>query len=592
MTVQEAILAFRRENPVLMEELSGADTLEDARERVLSHIIRYETITLSEVEVRHPMDRAVARRCLHALKNIFSRRSESLSGFCALEAVWKMATGKKTGVEVAFVEEMRHLFRGMRGATGMYGMTPAGEASVSGGRMAARLRSVALDGIAETAHRGMERFASGMDPEVIRMRQENRNRIITELGASREQWDDWRWQCRNVIRDADMAMRLIHLTREEEEGIRQMTQLGLPFGITPYYASLMDPDTGRERDHAVRAQVIPPLSYTRIMGEQRNQPLDLDFMGESDTSPQDLITRRYPMITIFKPYNTCAQICVYCQRNWEIGNVLERGARAPEEQLETAIRWHQEHPEVTEVLVTGGDPAILGDRMTGSILKRLSGIPHIRRIRIGTRTPVVLPMRITEAYADLLAGFREPGYREICLMTHFEHPYEVTPEALEAVERVRCRGIPVYNQGVFTPENARRFEMAALRRSLRSIGVDPYYTFNTKGKEETRAYRVPIARLLQEQAEEARLTPGLDRTDEAVFNIPRLGKNYLRAGQNHEVIMILPDGKRVYEFYPWDMSLEDVSPYMHTDPEILGFLQEMEARGENPGDYESIWYYL
>jgi len=592
MSLQETIRAFRRENPVLIEMLSGLNTLEEAREAVFSHIIRHETETLSEVEARHPMERAVARRCLHALKNIFSLRSETLSGFSALEALRKMAVGMEPGVEQAFVEEMRHLFRGMRGATGIYGAYETGEETAAGGRSAARIRSDALDEIAAQAHRGMKRFPAGTDPEITLLRQENRQRILAELGATREQWEDWRWQCRNVIRDVQMARRLIHLTPEEEEGILQMTQLGLPFGITPYYASLMDPDAGRKRDHAVRAQVIPPLSYTRIMGEQRHHPQDLDFMGESDTSPLDLITRRYPMITIFKPYNTCAQICVYCQRNWEIGNVLERGSRAREEQLEAAIRWHTEHPEVTEVLVTGGDPAILGDRMIRSILGRLCEISHIHRIRIGTRTPVVLPMRITESYADLLAGFRDPGHREICLMTHFEHPYEVTPEALEAVERLRSRGIPVYNQGVFTPENARKFEMAALRRSLRSIGVDPYYTFNTKGKEETRAYRVPIARLLQEQAEEARLTPGLDRTDEAVFNIPRLGKNYLRAGQNHEVIMILPDGKRIYEFYPWDMSLEDVSPYIHTDPEILGFLQEMEARGENPEDYESIWYYL
>jgi len=133
--------------------------------------------------------------------------------------------------------------------------------------------------------------------------------------------------------------------------------------------------------------------------------------------------------------------------------------------------------------------------------------------------------------------------------------------------------------------------MAALRKNLRLIGVEPYYTFNAKGKEETGAYRVPIARLLQEQTEEARLNPGLDRTDEAVFNIPRLGKNYLRAGQDYDVIMILPDGSRLYEFYPWDHSTAESSPYLHKDVPVLDFLSTMERRGEDYKDYRSIWYY-
>jgi lysine 2,3-aminomutase len=201
-------------------------------------------------------------------------------------------------------------------------------------------------------------------------------------------------------------------------------------------------------------------------------------------------------------------------------------------------------------------------------------------------------MRITGELADMLAGYIEPGRREIALMTHFEHPYEVTPESMKAIQNLRSRGIPVYNQTVFTMENARKFEMVSLRKAIRSIGVDPYYTFNAKGKEETRAYRVPIARLVQEQAEEARLSPGLDRTDEAVFNIPRIGKSYLRAGQDHEVISVLPNGARVYEFFPWDHGFADTRPYFHEDVPILDFLVEMYRRGENPEEYDSIWYYF
>ena len=152
-------------------------------------------------------------------------------------------------------------------------------------------------------------------------------------------------------------------------------------------------------------------------------------------------------------------------------------------------------------------------------------------------------------------------------------------------------GVSVYNQQVFTFENSRRFETVALRRALRLIGVDPYYTFITKGKEETDYYRVPIARILQERKEEARLFPGLDRTDEPVFNVPRLGKNHLRSWQDHRLIMILPDGRRVYEFHPWEKYITPIPPYNYTDVSIYAYLKRLDEIGEDLSEYSSIWYY-
>ena len=149
----------------------------------------------------------------------------------------------------------------------------------------------------------------------------------------------------------------------------------------------------------------------------------------------------------------------------------------------------------------------------------------------------------------------------------------------------------VYNQLVYTFFNSRKFEATVLRHTLRLIGVTPYYTFNTKGKEETDEYRVPIPRLLQEQKEEARLMPGTVRTDEIVFNVPGLGKNYLRATQHHDVISILPDGRRVYEFHPWEKKLALADTYIYTDVSIYGYLQRLKECGENISDYKSIWYY-
>ena len=306
----------------------------------------------------------------------------------------------------------------------------------------------------------------------------------------------------------------------------------------------------------------------------------------------DLITRRYPRIAILKPYNTCSQICVYCQRNWEIDECMAPDAMAPENQIDRAIAWLRQHPPVNEVLVTGGDPMVMPTPAIKLLLDRLAALEQIRRIRIGTRTPVVLPMRWTDELADLIGSYQEPGVREVSIVTHFEHPYEVTPEAMEAVHRIRLRGISVYNQQVFNVWNSRRFESAKLRVVLRSIGVDPYYTFNMKGKEETEAYIAPIARLLQERKEEARLLPGLDRTDEPVFNVPRLGKNHLRMGQDHRLLSIRPDGRRVYSFHPWEKNIALVPPYYHTDVSIFNYLQGLAARGEDLREYRTIWYYF
>jgi lysine 2,3-aminomutase len=314
-------------------------------------------------------------------------------------------------------------------------------------------------------------------------------------------------------------------------------------------------------------------------------------MGEHDTSPIDLITRRYPGIAILKPFNTCAQVCVYCQRNWEIDQVLDPHAKASKKVLDEALEWFDHHRSVGDVLVTGGDPWVMKDEEIQHILQRLSDKKHIYRIRVGSRTPVVLPMRWTDKLVDMMAEYHEPGKREIAVVTHYEHSYEITPESMEAVQKIRRTGMGVYNQQVYTIENSRRFETAKLRRDLKLIGVDPYYTFNMKGKEETSRYMVPIARILQERKEEARLLPGLDRTDEPVFNVPKLGKNHLRSWQDHRLVMIRPDGSRVYEFHPWEKNITPVPPYNYIDVPIYDYLEELAARGENIRDYRTIWFY-
>jgi lysine 2,3-aminomutase len=201
-------------------------------------------------------------------------------------------------------------------------------------------------------------------------------------------------------------------------------------------------------------------------------------------------------------------------------------------------------------------------------------------------------MRITDQFVERLSALRIPMRREVSVVTHVEHPYEITPEMFGAVEKLRAARINVYNQNVYTFYVSRRFEAALLRGLLKRIGIEPYYTFNTKGKEETVNYRVPIARLMQELKEEARLLPGLTRTDEPVYNVPALGKNHLRALQHREVISLLPDGSRVYEFHPWEKNIREQKSYVAVDVPILDYLQRLADIGEDISKYETIWYYF
>jgi lysine 2,3-aminomutase len=355
----------------------------------------------------------------------------------------------------------------------------------------------------------------------------------------------------------------------------------------------MDADSTSGRDRALRAQVIPPSDYVeQMLTHRKDRSCAFDFMLEHDTSPVELITRRYPAIVILKPFNTCPQICVYCQRNWEIEEAMANDALASEKAIRKALEFIAERSAIKEVLVTGGDPLGLPDGKLISILKRVAEIPHVDFIRIGTRTPVTMPMRITSSLAKALGELREPGRREVAIVTHVEHPYEITPEMVLAVDRLRRNGISIYNQLVYTFFVSRRFEASKLRMVLRRIGIDPYYTFTPKGKSETRAYRVPLARILQEQKEETRLLPGTRRTDEPVYNVPGLGKNHLRAFQHRDLISVLPTGERVYDFHPWEKGIAPCDDYIGSDVSILEYLQKLQDIGEDPNDYASIWYYF
>lgn len=588
-------------NPEILKILRSSWSLRDSRKKLYDYLNDCEMEAFSLNSQLHPLEKANIRECVRVFKSLVGPINEVRSQFSALNVLWKLANDKRSQIEYkiskGFILEFVHLFKGLIGNSGIYSSEGGAKKWIpeflrKEGREAGIERSKILEQIAKTVDESMKKYPTGLDKNIIKRRENNKKRILKYFNAAEKQWQNYKWHIQNVIRNEKTLSKLIKLTPDEKQAVKIARENKIPFGITPYYLSLMDYDSSRKFDHSIRAQVIPPMNYVQIMKKHRADRNEvMDFMGEHDTSPIDLITRRYPKIAILKPFDTCAQICVYCQRNWEIEQVLSPNALANKGQLDSAINWFKENTGISDCLITGGDPGIMNDSLINKILNKLSKFDNITRIRIGTRVPVVLPFRITNEFTKILKKYHIPGRREICVITHFEHPYEVTPEAMKSVDKIKKLGIGIYNQEVFTTENSRRFETASLRDTLRIIGVDPYYNFNAKGKEETKNYRVPIARILQERKEEARLLPGISRTDEPVFNVPRLGKNHLRSWQDHRVVMILPDGRRVYEFHPWEKNLAPIPPYNHQDVPIYDYLKEMKQRGENIDDYKTIWYY-
>lgn len=589
----------------LREILLGAADPDEAREGLARYLDDLEWRHRRGDIREHPLERALALEAIRVFRNLISPSYVELSGVDTLESLWKLARGEGE-TSRAFLEEFRHLVRAIKGRSGIASgwlgplLSARGvelvDFSALQGREAGAARSRYLDVVAEVVKEFLSRYRSGLDPEVVRKREENRRRILELFGADEEDWNDYRWHLAHIFKGKDGLERLkalVPLSPQEEEAVEEAIREGIPWGITPYYLSLFDFDSpDRLHDHQIRSQVMPPPHYVRLMAEHRgDREYYFDFMGEHDTSPADMITRRYPHIAILKVADTCPQICVYCQRNWEIAGPLQPGSIPTLREIDRALDWFEEHPAMMDVLLTGGDAFLLSDKAISHILERLRGMPHVLDVRLATRTPVTLPMRVTESLADILAEYIEPGRRNVCVVTHVESAQEVTPELAAAVWRLRRRGIYVYNQQVYTLETSRRFQTVATRITLKLVGIDPYYTFYPKGKEEHRDYRVPIARVLQERKEEARLLPGIFRTDEPVFNVPRLGKNHLRAWQDHELIAIRPDGRRVYLFHPWEKGIAEVDPWVYVDVPILEYLEELEKRGEDPREYESIWYY-
>jgi len=575
----------------MLQEIVELETARDHFFQYLNDLERsYFNVHSDKPVEMHQVEKNLAKECIRVLKNIIRTENENLTGFSAFEILHNLARNHSdtlASVKKGFLAEFLFLFRGVHG-----NLIVAEKVDLfsNSGQQAGETRSKILDRYSRLLTSSFAKMKSGLDQDIIKSRVKLRNKILNHFGANEGDWSNYKWHLRYVIKDLKILRQLVHLDEDEIRGLELAKKYRIPFHITPYYLSLFN-ERGRNKfDEGIRAQVIPSITYCENVRRNQIEKTDMDFMGERSTSPIDAVTRRYPQIVILKPYDTCPQICVYCQRNWEIKEIDE--ARITGEKIQAAINWIREDQYITEVLITGGDPLTLNNRMLLQIIQSVAEIGHIERIRIGTRTLVTLPCRWDQEFIDKLAKYNRLGKREICIITHFEYPPEITPEVLQVIGRIRRAGISIYNQLVYTYYNSRQYELCFMRRLMKLSGIDPYYTFNTKGKEETIDFRVPIARIQQERKEEARLQPGIIRTDEPVFNVPKLGKSHLRAWQDHEPVMINPGGERIYRFYPWESRIAMVDDYLYTDISIYDYLKRLHQDGEDINKYRSIWYYF
>jgi len=280
---------------------------------------------------------------------------------------------------------------------------------------------------------------------------------------------------RNRIRTADGLREWIDATPEEEQAIERLATR-FRFVITPYFASLMDPS---DPECPIRKQVIPRPA------EWRDEAGLADPLDEVAHSPVKNVIRVYKDRIAFCVNNECALYCRYCLRKRMVG---DSDWTMQKRELEESLDWIARTPEIRDVLLTGGDPLIFSDARLEWLLKRLRAIPHVELIRLGTRLPVTLPFRVTDALCEMLER-----YHPIWVNTHFNHPRELTADAAEACDRLLHAGIPVGNQSVLLKGvNDSLLVMKALCETLVRMRVRPYYVYQAQLLEGTEHFRVPI----------------------------------------------------------------------------------------------------
>ncbi len=279
--------------------------------------------------------------------------------------------------------------------------------------------------------------------------------------VSTEQWNDWSWQLRNRIQNLAQLESRLPLTPEERAGTI-LAGKKLALGITPHFFNLIDRE---DPDCPIRRQVVPRIEESNTAPDEMQDPC-----GEDSNMPVPGLVHRYPDRVLLLVTDRCASYCRYCTRSRVVSGAGEQELTMD---LEGAFAYLEKHPEVRDVLLSGGDPLLLSDSKIDAILTRLRQIPTIEFIRIGTRIPIFLPQRIT---TDLLNVLKK--HHPLWMSVHSNHPKELTQEVRMALGRLADAGIPLGNQSVLLKGvNDRADTLKSLFHKLLLCRVRPYYLY-------------------------------------------------------------------------------------------------------------------
>ncbi len=533
------------------------------------------------------------------------------------------------------------------------------------------------------------RWPTGLDKEVRKIRIQNKERIIHILIQKIEQrknlatrfrydedlnyeekfqkvnewWNDFRFHLAMAVKSPTELNRFLDhsLSSETMYLLSTARKKGMPFFATPYYLSLLNCTKSGYDDEALRSYILysPQLveTYGQIRAWEREDIIEPGKPNAAGWSLPDghNIHRRYPEVAILIPDTmgrACGGLCASCQRMYDFQSKrlnFEFDALRPKETWEHKLRrlmsYFEKDTQLRDILITGGD-ALMSQNKTLKIileavyrmavrkqkanLKRFEGDKYaeLQRVRLGSRLPAYLPMRINDELIDILRDFKEKasaiGIRQFIIQTHFQTPLEVTPEAEESIRKLLSAGWLITNQLVFNVAASRRGHTTRLRQILNQLGVVCYYTFSVKGFEENNAVFAPNSRSIQEQQEEKRigilgkeeaqrLSTQLETThdpaskiqkfmkthhlpflatDRNVLNLPAIGKSmtFKLAGLTNEgkrILLFEHDNTRRHS--PIIDKLGQV--FIVENKSIASYLRQLQSMGEDAEDYTSIWNY-
>jgi lysine 2,3-aminomutase len=536
--------------------------------------------------------------------------------------------------------------------------------------------------------RQMNRWPTGLDKEVIAIREANKERIIKRLiqriehrhhtskyrfeeGMTQEEkhaqveewWNNSRFHLAMAVRSpSELNAFLDHsLPEKTMQLLAKARKKQMPFFVTPYYLSLLNTGTEGYDDTTIRSYVLYSDELVETYGDIKAwEREDIVVDGEPNAAGWTLpdgnnIHRRYPEVAILIPDSmgrACGGLCAPCQRMYDFQSQrlnFDFEALKPKENWDSKLRrlmqYFENDAQLRDILITGGDALMSRNETLRKILeavykmalrkkknneKRPDGEKYaeLQRVRLGTRLPAYLPLRITDELVDILRDFKEKasaiGVSQCYIQTHFQSPLEVTPEAKRGVEALLSAGWTVTNQMVYTVAASRRGHAAKLRRMLNAIGIVCYYTFSVKGFRENYAMFTPNSRSLQAEKEEKvfGLIPGDKRdelhaiiqhkrplgkhlmhfleankllfagTDRNVLNLPAIGKS-----MTFTTVGITAGGQRILKFEhdagrrhsPIIDNMGEV--YIVENKSLAAYLRQLREMGENIDEYATIWQY-